>query len=189
MVQTLETRSDENGESLCSVAQELGVDASQLHCWKSQRAQFEELLTHRHGTSVNTGAASIHCGCKSCLHEIEEDHLQFIWEQCEQGLAVSVRMVIMKASQLYAEFRHKTARAKDHAVQHFIASHGIVHQIHTQPSQEYHVTVQNKAEDWIEQMHHRLFGVNQDQRFIINMDQTPIFFSMLPRTTLEASGA
>ena len=76
------------------------MNASQLHCWKSQRAQFEELLTHRHGTSVNTGAASIH----RCLHEIEEDLLQFIWEQHEQGLAVSVQIVIMKVSQLYAEF-------------------------------------------------------------------------------------
>ena len=52
MARTLETRCGENGESLRSVARELGVDPSQLRRWKSQIAQFEDLLSHNNGTSV-----------------------------------------------------------------------------------------------------------------------------------------
>jgi hypothetical protein len=54
--------------------------------------------------TVNTGVATIHHGHKSCLHEIEEDLLAFIWEHREQGMAMSIRMVIMKASQLDIKF-------------------------------------------------------------------------------------
>jgi hypothetical protein len=80
-------------------------------------------------------------------------------------------------------------RSTNHAVQHFIAAHSIVHRVHTHQSQESIAAVQNKAKDWIKQMHPKLFGGNQDQFFIINMDQTPIFFCMLLKTTIEASGA
>ena len=66
---------------------------------------------------VNANAASVHRGRKSCLHDIEEDLLAFIFEHREQGLAVSIRMVTMKASQIDAKFRHKTARAKDNTIE------------------------------------------------------------------------
>jgi ribosomal protein S12 len=47
------------------------------------------------------------------IHE-QENALVFIWEIRVQDLPVSVRIVVMKASQIDAEFRRKTARAKDH---------------------------------------------------------------------------
>jgi hypothetical protein len=43
---------------------------------------------------------TLHRGGISCLHVIEDLLLQYIFEEREQGLAVSVRMVILKASQL-----------------------------------------------------------------------------------------
>ncbi|KAG7345984.1 transposase [Nitzschia inconspicua] len=144
MARMLQTRSD-NGESLRSIARDLEVDPSQLRRWRSQIPQFEESLTPRHGTSVNAGAGSTHRGRKSILHEVEDKLLEYIWEQREQGLPVSIRMVTAKASQLHASFRHKTARAKDHAVRRFVASHGIVHRVHTHRSQESHMDVQTKA--------------------------------------------
>jgi transposase-like protein len=120
MVRTLDTRS-ENDESLRSVARDLGVDSSQLRRWKSQTTHFVELLSPSRGTRVNTEAASVHPGRQSCLHDIEEELISFIWEKLEQGLAVSVRMVLMKASQLDSEFRRKTSRAKDQAIRGFIS--------------------------------------------------------------------
>ena len=187
MVHTLERCHHDNKESLCSVARELGVDASQLRCWQQQSARIKLLLKCNNGIRVNANAASVHRGRKSCLHDIEEDLLAFIFEHREQGL-VSIRMVTMKASQIDAKFRHKTARAKDHAVRRFVASHSLVHCVHTHQSQENIADVHKRARDWMDQMHPRLFGQHRDYRYIINMDQTPIFFSMSPRTTLEASG-
>jgi hypothetical protein len=77
-----------------------GVDPSQLLRWKSKKSQFEAFLQRGNGSKVNTGAMALHRGGISCLHVIEDLLLQYIFEEREQGLAVSVRMVILKASQL-----------------------------------------------------------------------------------------
>jgi hypothetical protein len=123
MVRTSETRCDENGVSLRSVARELGVDSSQLRRWKTQKALFEQFLRRRHGANINRGATTLHPGYKSCLHEIEDQLLQFIWDEREQGLPVSIRMVIIKDE----AFDQKTERSKDQAIRHFVDAHGIVH--------------------------------------------------------------
>lgn len=137
MVRTLEelTLNDADGASLRAVARELGVDASVLHRWKMQRPRFEAFLSRVH-VHVNTGAASLHCGRTSCINEIEDDLLAYIWEHREQGMPVSIRMVVNKAGQLLPAFRLKTDRAKDMSIRRFVATHGIVHRVHTHVSQE-----------------------------------------------------
>jgi hypothetical protein len=97
MVRTLETRCG-HGDSLRFVGGRLGVDPSQLRRWKSQKHQFEAFLQRGNGTRVNTAALTLHRGGKSSLHEIEDSLLQYIFEEREQGLAVSIRMVLLKAS-------------------------------------------------------------------------------------------
>ncbi len=34
-------------------------------------------------------------------------------------------------------------------------------------------------------MRHIVFGANRDRRFVINMDQTPVYFSMNTKLTFE----
>jgi hypothetical protein len=41
------------------------------------------------------------------------------------------------------------------------------------------------GQDFIASTIPRLQEAGRDQRFIINMDQTPVFFSMMPKTTLQ----
>lgn len=134
-----------------------------------------------------TSSKSLHAGRKSCLEGMEDNLLQFVFENREQGLPVSVRMVITKACQLNFEFRQKTERAKDQAVRRFIAKHSLVHRVHTHQSQRSMEEVREEAKDWMEQARLRLFGRNLD--YVLNMDQTPIFFSCVPRTTLETAGS
>ncbi|KAL7569581.1 hypothetical protein ACA910_009553 [Epithemia clementina (nom. ined.)] len=105
MVRTLDQRTRNNRDALRLVARDLGVDPSQLRRWKAQSTRFEEMLSNRKGARVNAAAASVHTGRKSCLHGIEEDLLSFIMESRDQGLAVSIRMVMTKASQLDGQFR------------------------------------------------------------------------------------
>ena len=186
MVIVLEQRLQDQ-VSVHAVARDLGVDPSQLRRWKKQKNVLEELLLNRSRRSV--AARSVHSGRKSCLAGIENELLMFIFQSREQGLAVSVRMVLTRACQLSDNFRQKTTRAKECAMRRFIKSHGIVHRVHTHQSQKNHNEVRGEAEDWIQQMRPMLVGANRDPRFILNMDQTPIFFSMLPRTTLDNSGA
>ena len=128
----------EKGKGLRAFARELGVDPTQLRRWKSMVTTIEERMTNNggRGRTLSATAASLHPGRKSCLHDIEDALLDFIFSNRDQGLAVSVRMVVMKASQLDSSFHRKSAKAKDQAVRRFVASHGLVHRIHTHQSQE-----------------------------------------------------
>ena len=175
----------EQGISLSKVSEQLGVDRSQLRRWMKQRPRFEE-----HVKEKGSGALkAIHKGRPSCLNEHEDELLRFIFELREQGMGVTVRMVVLKASELSNAFRHKTPLAKEHAVRRFVKSHKLVHRVCTHESQRSPAAVEEEAIDWLTRIRPQLIGNNRDQRFIINMDQTPIFFTMVPRTTLNVSGA
>jgi hypothetical protein len=149
-----------------------------------QQPRFEAFLSRVHVHVNSTGAASLHCVRTSCINEIQDNLLAYVWEHRDQGMPVSIQMVINKAGQLLLAFRLKTDRAKDISICCFVATHGIVHCVHTHVSQETGNAVVTKATDWMAQSRPILVG--RDHRFIINMDQTPIFFTMLRRTTLEA---
>lgn len=101
MICAVEVRCRNNNEKVHAIAREFGVDHAQILRWKAQAERLEELLGR---ARANASATSIHPGRKSCLEDIEEELLGFIWEQREQGLAVSIRAVCMKASQLDAGF-------------------------------------------------------------------------------------
>ena len=181
MVRALEERSDT--ESVSSIARKFGVDTAQLRRWKAQKPLFESYNMRRRGTKL-----TIHRGNKCSFDDIEEELLSFIFEQRETGIPVSIRMVNTKASQLHSGFRAKSRRAKDSAIRRFVSAHGLVHRVHTHQSQKRMEEVYDTAKDWLVNIRPMLLGPTRDKRFIINMDQTPIFFSMTPRKTLERVG-
>ena len=45
--------------------------------------------------------------------------------------------------------------------------------------------VESKALDFMLFMRRIVFGANRDRRYVINMDQTPVYFSMNAKCTLE----
>ena len=166
-------------------AREAGVDASQLRRWVLQLAEMKAILAKN---SANVAARTIHSGRKSFLEPVEDELLHFIFSNREQGMSVSIRMVTARACQLSDQFCRKTVRAKDHAVRRFVRSHGIVHRVHTHQSQRNMEEVTGEATRWMEGIRPLLAGSNRHQDWILNMDQTPIFFSMVPRRTLNAVG-
>ena len=182
---------DEGGHSLRAAARSLEVDASQLRRWRREAESFNQFIAPpgNQNRRVNRAARSLHPGRKSCLSNIEEELLLFIFEHREQGISVSIQMVVTKASQLDNAFRHKTSRAKDQAVRRFVNSHGLVHRVHTHESQRNANEVAVEAQDWMNMIRPMLIGLHRSEAFMFNMDQTPIFFSMVPRTTLHSVGA
>jgi hypothetical protein len=179
----------EENHSFRSAVRELGLDPAQVRRWKQQSSLFEDFLLNYEKRKVNRAAKTLHSGRKSCLADIEEELLKFIFENRERGMSVSIRIVIMKAGQLDPPFRHKTDRAKDQAIRRFVASHGLVHRVHTHESQKSAQESATEATDWMGIIRPLVAGGHRHQDFVINMDQSPIFFSMVPRTTLNTAGA
>ena len=114
--------------------------------------------------------------------------LRWMFELREQGMPVSLRMVYLKAGELNARFRRKLVPAKYAAVRRLVRSHRFVIRIKTHVSQRPPSETQQEALDFVLFMQTRIIGRHRHPDYIINMDQTPIFFSVTPGTTLNQVG-
>ena len=129
---------------------------------------------------------SVCAGPLSQLKTIEEPLLRFIFEMREQGMSVSTLMVTIKASQLSPEFASKSVVARRSAVKRFLRAHSLVYQMGTHVAQRDPDEVHGEASDYMNSVRPLLEGDHRDRRFILNMNQTPVYFSMNPKKRLRS---
>ena len=120
------------GKSLRCCCRELKIQPGQIRRWR----KFEDKLKDK----KKAAAASLHNGRVSILKCHEEVLLRWFFDNHEQGIILSVRLMTLKAGELDSSFRRKTARAQDQAVRRFLAANGIVLRIVTHESQRVHYT-------------------------------------------------
>jgi len=166
--------------SLRYASYRLGVSHSLLSKWSRRPAILRSIATLK--------KKSVCVGPLGQLKGIEEPLLRFIFEMREQGMSVSILMVIVKASSISAEFNSKTFVAKYSAVRRFILGHSFVYRMGTHVAQRDPEEVRGEATDYMNLVRPLMKGEHRDLRFILNMDQTPVYFSMCPKKTLEIVG-
>jgi hypothetical protein len=168
------------GEPLRKICRSLCIQPAQARQWKSVREQI---------TQPDAGhRASNHVGRPSILAPIEDELKRWFTEKRDQGIMISTRLVTVQACRLNAQFRRKTARAKDQAVRRFLASNRIVMRAVTHTCQRAPQHVRNEAFAFIHDIREKVVGENRSLKYIINMDQTPVFFDMSTGRTLSQSG-
>ena len=79
----------------------------------------------------------------------------------------------------------KTYTARGSAVKRFFVAHSFAYQMGTHTLQPVPAEVKSEALNFMLFMRHIVFGVYHDRHFVINMDQTPVYFSMNTKCTLE----
>ena len=138
----------------------------------------------------NIKAKSIHRGKDSCLTVHTQELLQFIFQLCEQGMAVSVRMVALRAAQLSEQFHEKSRDAQYHSTRRFTRSKGLVFRLGTNESQRSPGEVAAEALDYMQNVARPKVSQEGGRHndFIPKMDQTPIPFTYNARKTLELVG-
>jgi transposase-like protein len=137
MVRTMEQRlSADPTISRRQIARDLGVDASLLRKWQQHVDAHISKVTRSNGCRFNPRACSLHPGRLSCLEPIKDILLHFIFEKREQGIPVSIKMVVEVAKRYDTSFKGKSYAAQDQAVRRFVDSHGFVHRAHTHQSQK-----------------------------------------------------
>jgi hypothetical protein len=137
----------------------------------------------------NPTAKSAFQGPKSILESVEQNLLSFIFELREQGMAVSISMIVLKACALLQEFREKCREARYHIVRRWVKHHGFVHRMGPHESQKAPSETEKLAEDYmVETVRPLLSQPNCSQDYILNMDQTPIPFTFDAKRTLEIMG-
>ena len=117
-----EEASRDSRQSLREFCRANGIQPSQIRRWKKMLLSLGE---------ANGTARTICKGRASSLVPIEEDLVKWIMELRESGLAVSTRMVKIKASELQGSFRAKSNRAKDQCIRRFLAAHRFAIQLST----------------------------------------------------------
>lgn len=115
-------------------------------------------------------------GPTNILDEVDEELLKFVFELRETGMPVSANMVRVQACMLCREFRGKSKDAQMMSTRRWLKQHSLVHRMGTNESQRDPRETATEALDYIKGVRPLLAQPNCHADFIINMDQTPIFF-------------
>jgi hypothetical protein len=124
---------------------------------------------------LKTKKESIHPGPLGQLKLLKEALLKYIFKQCKQGIKVSTLSIIVVASNLSTEFGKNDFIARCSAVKRFVHAHS-VYQMGTHLCQCKPEEVEAEASNYMCLICPLLFGPHRDRRFILNMDQTLVYF-------------
>jgi hypothetical protein len=171
---------EDDGVSLRYAASWLGVSPSLLSRWSRRHSVIGDVVYLKKKSVCN--------GPLSQLKTIEEPLLRFVFEMREQGMLVRTLMVTIQASRISPEFAAKTVIARRSCVKRFLRSHSMVYRMGTHVAQRDPEEVRGEASEYMQSVRSLLSGDHRDRRFILNMDQTPVYFSMNPKRTLEFIG-
>ena len=127
-------------------------------------------------------------GNPTSLHHIKDAIMEWINWKREKGIALSTRIDILRVSRMDPTFRDKKIRSRYSIIQRFLRMNKVSIRHKTHEDQKHLRETQDLAEKFIVTTCPFLSQSNRDKRFIINMDQTPIVFSMIPNTTLNLVG-
>jgi hypothetical protein len=128
-------------------------------------------------------------GRPSSLAPIQDEILQWLFELRQDGMPVSVRLFRLQICKLDGHFRRKAMAAQYSIARQFLSTHKITLRRPTHEAQCLPATKVGEALQFIARMQALVSTPNRDERYVINMDQTPVYFSMTPTTTLEKVGA
>jgi hypothetical protein len=172
---------DEEGISLRKSAEHVQVSAGLLVKWKERFSLGNNPIE----ALLKTKKKSIHPGpLGQFFKPLEEALLKYIFEQREQGIKVSTLSIVVVASNIFIKFGKKNFIARCSAVKRFVRAHSLVYQIGTHLCQHKPEEVETEA-NYMRLICTLLFGPHCYRRFILNMDQMPIYFLMSTKRLLE----
>ena len=93
-----------NGASQHSVCNSININRKLINDWNKQ---FPQLID-----ATNNKAKSLCKGMKLCLFPFSDSLLSFIFELREQGMAVNMSMILMKAAKISRQFCEKSREAQ-----------------------------------------------------------------------------
>lgn len=169
--------------NLRQFAEKEGVQSSQIRRWAKNINKLRQAY-NRGGAKTMTA----HTGRPSSFSQGTQ-LVQWVREMREVGMAVSLNMATIRASQIQPNFRHKSMRARYLVVRRLLRASGIVIRQKTHESQVAPAVKREEAKTFVEGIRPSVNQANRHPDFVGNMDQTPVFFSMTPNTTLETQGS
>ncbi len=122
------------------------------------------------------------------LKPLKDTLLRYVFEQHEQGITVQMFNLVIKVSSLSLKFDGMHFVAKCSTVKPFVHVNMLVYWMGTHVTQCRPEDVATEASDFMNLMHSFLDSPHCNRCFILNMDQTPVYFSMTAKRMLDVIG-
>jgi len=168
-----------NGESLKAVARSHGVQPCQIRYWRKRKAKLDVTTS----TKRTTGK-----GRPSSIKHLEDQVIGWALEMRQFGVGLSYRHLQLKACRADAEFAQKSKTQQYQMIRRLCAANCLVPRRKTHVAQENPQVAIDCAKEWLMAIR-PLFNVPQvDKKYIVNMDQTPLPFSLASDSTLSLVG-
>ena len=129
--------------SLKALARSANVQPVQIRQWMKAYHQ----LKHRSITQ-QCNKWTLHHGHPSSFPEVE-NLLTWLRDMRETGMAVSVNMTVIRASQINSVFRCKSSSAKYSIIRHLLQSHGIVIRSKHMKHRQHQQRREKKPKPWL----------------------------------------
>ena len=156
------------------LARELNLQPAQIRRYAANLSNHRSKLYESRKTYT-----TLRTGRRSQLYDIENEVVTWIMELRNEGMPVSTNLVVMKARSLMPnEFNNKNEMTQYQAVSRMLKRHNIVIRSKTNEAQRAPAEVRAEGDAYVKGLVNRLQGPHRDKRWIANMDQTPLFFSM-----------
>ena len=128
-------------------------------------------------------------GAVGKLHQFEDEIMGWALEKRESGVPLAYcNLILLKVGELDPNFRslsfsvqYKTIRRL--CIKKCFVIRRVTHTAQVHPQENVDIALQ-----WLAVMRPILSAPDVGKNFIINMDQTPVYLSMHPRTTLSLEG-
>jgi hypothetical protein len=166
-------------ESLKSIARSHNVQPVQIRKWKRQL---------NHLTAKKKSKKSISSGRPGRLKDFEEEIMGWAFQKRDAVIPLQYRNLIIKACELNDDFRNFRFIQQYHTIRRLCVRNCFVIRRVTHTSQAHPQETIDQALQFIAVMRPIVSAPNMEQKWIINMDQTPVFLSMHPTQTLDLQG-
>jgi hypothetical protein len=175
---------EEEGVTLRQAAEGLNVSHSLFVKWRQQQAADVDPIL----AMLKSKRKVAYVGPLGQLKPLEQALLRYIFEHPEQGMTVHTFNLVVKVSSLSPEFSAKHFVARCSAMKLFMRVHSLVYRMGTHQTQRKPEEVVAEALDYMNLIRTLLLGPHRNRHFILNMDQTPLYFCMTRKKTLEVVG-
>ena len=180
-LEILETinRKQHSGESLRSLAAEFDLFPAQIRNWRKSHFLLSGAKSHKQ---------CLGNGHTSSIQHLEEDLLSWFVMRRELHLHVSYQLMEVKACKLDRSLLELPPESRYQVVRRFCIRHGMriwrgTHQCQQNPEEVLRVVY-----NWFAAIRPVVNRPILNRSLILNMDQTPIPFSLSPKTTLAYLG-
>ena len=169
-----------SGESLRAIARSFAVDPSQIRKWRAKVVQLAQ--TKRTKKSVATGR-------KGRLKDNEDVLMEWAFNLRDAGMGLTYKHLVRKAIEVVDGFAELTESQQYHSVRRLCMSNCFLKRRFTHTSQRLPQETEEDSQQWLQVMRPIVSAPNVQKKFVLNMDQTPMYLSMAPVSTLNLQGA